>query len=79
MTPLVVNSRVGKDGVLRLDWPLGPGGAETEVKITVEPLKPAAAMTPEQWRGWVASLAGSWQGDFERMPQGEFESRETLS
>lgn len=79
MTPLVVNSRVGKDGVLHLDVPMDIGDADREVRITVEPLAPANAISGDEWRAWVASMAGSWQGSFERMPQDNYELRAPLS
>lgn len=77
MNRTVVKSRVGSDGILQIDLALGLGAANTEVEITVAPVRPA--MTPEEWRAWVASMAGSWQGDFERMPQEDYEVREPLS
>ena len=46
--------------------------------MTVEPTtKPT--MTQEEWRAFIARTAGSWQGEFERPPQGEYEVREPLS
>jgi hypothetical protein len=35
-------------------------------------------MTPEEWRAFVDEMAGSWQGDFERPPQGDYEVRDSL-
>lgn len=35
-------------------------------------------LSPEEWRKFVEDTAGTWQGNFERPPQGEFETRETL-
>jgi hypothetical protein len=75
MTQIVMTSRVGPDGTLTLALPADAAGQE--VRVTVEPTRPA--MTQEEWRAWVDSMAGSWQGDFERMPQGEYEDREPLS
>ena len=36
-------------------------------------------MTQEEWHAWVDSMAGTWQGEFERPAQGEYEEREPLS
>jgi hypothetical protein len=47
--------------------------------VTVEPLAAKKPMTQEEWRVWVDSMAGAWQGEFERPPQGEYEEREPLS
>jgi len=44
--------------------------------VTVEPVAAKKPMTQEEWRGWVASMAGTWQGDFERIPQGNYEERD---
>lgn len=77
MNRMVMISRVGLDGFLHLDLPLGVGAANQEVQITVEPVH-RNAMTQEEWEAWVRSLAGTWQGEFERMPQEEYEDREPL-
>jgi hypothetical protein len=79
MTPTVVTSRVGADGVLNVVVPLGPGEANREVRVTVEPIvKKSVDMTQEEWAAWVDAMAGTWQGDFERPPQGELEERDPL-
>ena len=77
MNRMVVKSKVGSDGVLHLDLPLGDEEAEREVLVTVESSPPA--MTQEQWRAWVESMAGSWQGEFEPPPQLPLEERKPLS
>ena len=79
MNRMVIQSKVGGDGVLHLDLSMGLHDANTAVQVTVEPVPAKKAMTPAEWRAWVASMAGSWQGDFERMPQGDFEERVPLS
>jgi len=76
MTRMVIQSKVGADGVLHLDVPVGTGAADQDVQITIEPLK--KPMTQEEWRQWVLSMAGTWQGDFERPEQGEYEQRDEL-
>jgi hypothetical protein len=77
MNPIVLTSKVGPDGVLRLTLPLTT--ADQEVRVTVEPIVPKKDMTPEEWRAFILSTAGSWQGEFERPAQGELEERELLS
>lgn len=37
MVPIVIKSRVGRDGVLQLNVPVGLQEADREVQITVEP------------------------------------------
>jgi hypothetical protein len=75
---IVLKSKVGSDGILHLVLPVGVEQADKEVQVTVEPV-PSAAMSQEQWGAWVQSMAGRWQGDFERPPQGEYEERAPLS
>jgi len=79
MNRVIVKSTVGSDGTLHLDLPLGLSEADREVQITIKPVAKKNALTPEEWRSWVQSMAGSWQGPFERMPQGQYEERATLS
>jgi hypothetical protein len=78
MNRMVVKSKVGSDGVLHLTLPVGAEEADKEVQITVEPITPQEEMTQKEWEAWVDSMAGSWQGDFERPPQGELEERDPL-
>jgi hypothetical protein len=83
VTKIVLNSRVGPDGVLNLKVPLAPGDANQSVRVTVEPLtetKDAAkAMSREEWLRFVESTAGTiTDPTFERPPQGDYETREAL-
>lgn len=76
MKPVVVKARVSSDGSLRLELPVGVHEAGREVQVTIESVP--SPVTQEEWQAWVQSMAGSWQGGFERPPQGEFEVREPL-
>ncbi len=76
MNRMVVKAKVGSDGRLHLDFPLGAEAAGKEVQVTVELLPPP--MTQEEWRQFILSTAGTLQGEFERPPQGEYEEREPL-
>jgi hypothetical protein len=77
MTRMTLNARVDADGVLRVAVPMGIKEADREVRLIVEPAaKPA--MTQAEWAAWVDSMAGTWQGDFERPPQGELQERDPL-
>ena len=75
---IVVKSRVQSDGSLHLSIPNGLAEAGREVQVTVEAI-PNLETSQQEWSAWVAAMAGSWQGDFERPPQMEFEDREFLS
>jgi hypothetical protein len=78
MSRIEVLSKVGNDGVLRLTVPLPSGDAGRDVRVTVEPVS-NTTMTQEEWRAFILSTAGVWQGDFERPPRGEYEEREPLA
>ncbi|MHB1422228.1 MAG: hypothetical protein ACYC3I_03320 [Gemmataceae bacterium] len=78
MTPIVLTSKVGPDGVLHLTLPLA--AADRDVRVTVEPVVPTKEMTLEEWRALILSTAGSiTDPTFARPPQGELEEREPLS
>jgi hypothetical protein len=78
MTPIVIESRVGGDGVLQLTVPLGTSEAGRPVRVTVEAITPPNR-SADEWRQAVLATAGRWQGEFERPPPGEYEEREPLS
>ena len=79
MNRIVVKSKVSGDGILHLSLPVGLEQAEREVQVTVEPVAALDRSTREEWHRWVDSMAGTWQGDFERPPQGDYKARESLS
>ena len=76
MNRIIMTSRVGDDGVLRVTVPVGMEEAQKEVRVMVESLPERKAQTHSEYAAWVDSLAGSWQGEFERPPQGTLEERE---
>ena len=78
MDRIVLESHVRTDGILRIEVPLGHAEAGTAVRVTVEPTERRRAMTPDEWRAWVLSMAGSWHGDFELPPLGPPEEREPM-
>lgn len=69
MKSIVTKSRVCSNGLLHLSVPIGLAQADTEVKVTVEPLSKATTLTRFEWSNWVDSMAGCWHGEFERLPQ----------
>ncbi len=77
MTTVVVRSRVDADGVLRVSVPIGEANAKQEVKVTIEPV-PSNKEERADYIAWLENSAGQWQGDFERMPQGDFEKRDSF-
>ena len=79
MKSIVIRSKVSADGILHLSVPVGMSQADTEVQVTVEAVSNKKPLSQQEWATWVDSIAGSWQGDFERPPQADFETRETIS
>lgn len=77
MTRLVVHSRVDSDGILRLAVPVGAMAADQEMQVTIESTTPQLQIDPD-YAAWLDSIAGCWQGEFDHMPTGEFESRDAL-
>lgn len=76
MQRLIVKSRVGADGVLRVTVPVGEADADREVQLTIEPLTPGAPR--QEYLDFLQATAGAWQGDFQRPEQGEYEVRDPL-
>ena len=76
MGQIRLTSRVGSDGVLSIQVPMGMPLADQEVNVVINPKQ--VDMSHDEYRAWVQSMAGSWQGDFERPEQGVLEEREPL-
>ena len=74
MERVEINSRVGNDGVLHLDCPMGADDANREVRVIIEIIP-----TPEEWSQRILANAGTWQGDFVRPEQGGHVERDPLS
>jgi hypothetical protein len=81
MTHLELRARIGPDGILNLNVPVGISDANREVRVIVEPADmngETTELTQEQWARFVAETAGAWLGELERPEQGEFEVRDQL-
>ena len=79
MNRIFFQSKVSSDGTLRFSLPLGIAEADLEVRVTVEPVATHTATSQSEWEAWVDAMAGSWEGDFVRPPQADYEQRESLS
>jgi hypothetical protein len=79
MNRIVMNSKVSSDGTLRLMLPLGLAEADHEVRVIVESVATEAVIRQEEWEAWVDAISGSWQGDFERPTQADYEQRAAFS
>ncbi len=83
MTSIGLKTRVGTDGILRLEIPLETREAELEVLVVVQPLEGAVrdeAADRDDWPSYfLEEIAGGWQGDtLVRPEQGEYEIRDEL-
>ena len=78
MAPIEITVRVGPNGVLTLNVPVGPDEADREVRVTVGPMEgPPASADRAGWKRFVDETAGAWQGErLTRPRQGEYEVRE---
>ena len=79
MRRILIRSRVGEGGVLRLDVPSELAGSEVEVTITPKPEASSAAvgMGDAGWSpGFFEEVVGTWKGEpLTREPEGEYETR----
>jgi hypothetical protein len=79
MHRVVVDTKVGCDGIVHLAVPVGADAANRDVRVTVEPIA-AGLLTPKSWQDFVWATAGSVTDEtFERPPQGTFEQRNPLT
>lgn len=77
MNRMVIDSRVGPDGILHI--PVGSDAANKDVRVTIEAAEISSGkelMSAEEWRAFLKSTAGAWQGDFDRPPQGPLQERD---
>ncbi len=78
METITSHSRVGADGLLKLQVPVKATNTELEVVLVVQPVAPEA-----QKLGWPAGFFEETYGSFReqppvREPQGEYEVRDEL-
>ena len=75
MQSLTLHARVGKDGILKLETPIGISNMDLEVILIVHPVMNTRA-TAEWPAGFLTEIIGGWQGKpLVREPQGTFEAR----
>lgn len=83
MHSIKLTKRVGADGVLHLDIPVGITDKEVEIMVIYQPLETPTQLKTPQERGWMPGffeeVIGGWVGEpLERAEQGEYETREPL-
>jgi hypothetical protein len=75
MAHLEFQSKIGSDGSLALNLPLGIFEANATVKVTVDSLSKQISAT--EWQRIIEETAGKWEGDpLARPEQGAFEQRD---
>ncbi|RJP49506.1 MAG: hypothetical protein C4557_11190 [Anaerolineaceae bacterium] len=76
MQSLTLHTRVGKDGILKLEMPSDVRDTELEIVLIFSPvLERAADWTPD----FFTEVIGGWQGEpLVREPQGQYETRDEL-
>jgi len=83
MQSIKLKKRIGADGVLHLDIPVGITDKEVEIMVIYQPLETPTQLKTPQKRGWMPGffeeVIGGWVGEpLERAEQGEYETREPL-
>ncbi len=82
MNSIQLKTRVGADGVLKLEVPVEVTETDLDVLVVFQPLtqRPTAAPDKLGWpTGFFERVAGGWQGEpLERASQGVFENRTKL-
>ncbi len=78
MQSLTLHTHVGKDGILKLETPIGVSNTDIEVTLIVNPVSEARPL--HEWTSdFFTKIIGGWQGSpFVREPQGSYESRSEL-
>lgn len=70
-----LQAHVGKDGILKLEMPVGISNADLEIILILNPLD--ASHPLKEWSpAFFNEIIGGWQGaPLVREPQGTYESR----
>lgn len=80
MQRIALRARVGEDGILHLDVPVGVHDAGLEVTVTIQPLTPPEKKSPLELGyppDFFERTAGSLQDEpLIRYPQGELQERD---
>ena len=76
MQSLTLHTRVGKDGILKLEMPIDVIDTELEVVLIFNPITQSAKDWPPDF---FTKVIGGWQGEpLVRESQGEYETRNEL-
>ena len=76
MQSLTLHTRVGKDGILKLEMPGDVRDTELEIVLIFNPITESVAGWPPDF---FTEVIGGWQGGpLVREPQGKYETRNEL-
>ncbi len=83
MHSIKLRFRVGSDGILHLEVPVGVRDKELEVMVIFQAIESDSPLKTPENSGWMPGffeeVIGGWAGEpLERGQQGEFENREQL-
>jgi hypothetical protein len=82
MQSLTLHTRVGKDGILKVETPVNFRDADVDVVLVVNAASAKNKAKPKKAKGWPPGFFERTFGslpDFpERAPQGEYEIRDAL-
>ncbi|MGA2490164.1 MAG: hypothetical protein ABSF99_08255 [Anaerolineales bacterium] len=78
MQSLTLRTHVGKDGVLKLETPVGVKNTDLEIILVVNPIE--AGKPVSEWPvGFFTEVIGGWKGTpFVRESQGTYEARSQI-
>lgn len=70
-----IHAHVGRDGILKLEMPVGIANTDLEIILILNPL--GTARPAAEWpRNFFTEILGGWEGaPLVREPQGTYESR----
>ena len=75
MQSLTLHTRVGKDGILKIETPIGIANTDVEIVLVVNPMEEAYP-TLEWPANFFTEIVGGWEGaPLVREPQGTYETR----
>lgn len=75
MQSRTLHTHIGKDGILKLEMPVGIANADLEIILILNPVKSTGRSS--DWNPvFFTEVIGGWQGaPFVREPQGMYETR----
>lgn len=77
MQTLTLHTRVGKDGILKIETPIGITNAELEVILVVNPRSTEVRPLSVWPDSFFREIIGGWEGErLVREPQGTYETRD---